>query len=537
MNQDAVINDLIRLKETPCAPVERWQTVTTIRHSKSLADLHKPAAVPSSPLKRIPSNIQNFKTPEPDRNCRLVVKAKTPKTKTKTPKNRTPGLHKTPKSTQATPAHTPSNSRFIPNRVTTDVEYSSFLLRQKEGEAQANSEDGKENGNMESPDREEYKQTLVNAFSKSRGQQQKGVLSFKPTTPSASTSYLDYTESEITPSCQQSSSKSTHHFPSVPEKILDAQYLMDDYYLNILDWGRNNILAVGLGSNVYLWNATTSSCSLLTELKEDQYVSSLAWSGNSKYLAVGDSNACIQLWDVNKEKKIRTMKGHSDRVGALAWNKHTVTSASRDGLILHNDVRRPDHVVARSAHHQMEVCGMKWAPDGTKLASGANDNLVCVWSTDNLSQPVHSLQGHKAAVKALAWCPWQPNMLATGGGTKDKTIRFWNVFTGQCTEMVDAKSQVSALGWNKYHKQLISAHGYPRNQMTIWQYPNMTKLGTLSGHSERILHMCLSPGKSRVASAASDETLRIWKCFERMKLDTSQSFHELSASALLHSLS
>ena len=67
------------------------------------------------------------------------------------------------------------------------MEYSSFLLRQKEGsKAQANSEDGEGDGNMESPDREEYKQTLVNAFSKSRGQQQKGVLSFKPTTPSAS---------------------------------------------------------------------------------------------------------------------------------------------------------------------------------------------------------------------------------------------------------------------------------------------------------------------------------------------------------------
>jgi cell division cycle protein 20 (cofactor of APC complex) len=38
----------------------------------------------------------------------------------------------------------------------------------------------------------------------------------------------------------------------------------------------------------------------------------------------------------------------------------------------------------------------------------------------------HQLQGHKAAVKALAWCPWQRNLLATGGGSSDKTMRFWN---------------------------------------------------------------------------------------------------------------
>lgn len=96
--------------------------------------------------------------------------------------------------------------------------------------------------------------------------------------------------------------------------------------------------------------------------------------------------------------------------------------------------------------------------------------------------------------------------------------------------------QVSSLAWNKYHQQLISAHGHPRNHMMIWQYPSMTRLGTLTGHSERILHMCLSPKRSRVASASSDETLRIWQCFEKAKHDVSErSYCDESINALLHS--
>lgn len=95
--------------------------------------------------------------------------------------------------------------------------------------------------------------------------------------------------------------------------------------LNTLDWGRNNLVAIGLGSSVYLWNANDgSSCPLMDLKGEGQYVTSVSWSGNSKYLAIGDSSAAIQLWDAEKQKKIRTMKGHSDRVGVLAWNKHTV---------------------------------------------------------------------------------------------------------------------------------------------------------------------------------------------------------------------
>ena len=44
--------------------------------------------------------------------------------------------------------------------------------------------------------------------------------------------------------------------------------------------------------------------------------------------------------------------------------------------------------------------------------------------------------------QAVAWCPWQPNVLATGGGTNDKCIKFWNVSTGQCTDSINTKSQV-----------------------------------------------------------------------------------------------
>ena len=70
-------------------------------------------------------------------------------------------------------------------------------------------------------------------------------------------------------------------------------------------------------------------------------------------------------------------------------------------MILHNDVRKPDPVVGRSCYHRSEVCGMQWSRDGSKLASGGNDNLVCVWNVSNPSEPMHLLQGHLEAVRPL----------------------------------------------------------------------------------------------------------------------------------------
>jgi len=40
--------------------------------------------------------------------------------------------------------------------------------------------------------------------------------------------------------------KTSRFIPKSPDKILDAPDLVDDYYLNLLDWSKANILAVAL---------------------------------------------------------------------------------------------------------------------------------------------------------------------------------------------------------------------------------------------------------------------------------------------------
>ena len=45
-------------------------------------------------------------------------------------------------------------------------------------------------------------------------------------------------------------------------------------------------------------------------------------------------------------------------------------------------------------------------------------------------------------IQALAWCPWQTNVLASGGGTADRHIRLWNCNNGARLNAIDTKSQV-----------------------------------------------------------------------------------------------
>jgi cell division cycle protein 20 (cofactor of APC complex) len=219
---------------------------------------------------------------------------------------------------------------------------------------------------------------------------------------------------------------------------------------------------------------------------------------------------------VEAQKQVRNMQGHESRVGALAWNQHLLSSGSRDTTIIHHDVRIAEHKVATLANHEQEVCGLKWSPNGMQLASGGNDNLVNIWDADamgNAPAPRYTFNEHQAAVKALAWCPWQDNCLATGGGTADRTIRFWNTQTGSCLNSVDTKSQVCSLVWSPHERELLSSHGFSQNQLTVWKFPQMTKVTELTGHTSRVLHTALSADGTTVVSAAADETLRFWKVF------------------------
>lgn len=56
--------------------------------------------------------------------------------------------------------------------------------------------------------------------------------------------------------------KATRKISRIPFKVLDAPELQDDFYLNLVDWSAQNVLAVGLGSCVYLWSACTSQVSV-----------------------------------------------------------------------------------------------------------------------------------------------------------------------------------------------------------------------------------------------------------------------------------
>lgn len=342
------------------------------------------------------------------------------------------------------------------------------------------------------------------------------ILAFKNKAPKPSEAHHNNLRVLYTQNTQgqREVKKDFRHIPTSAEKILDAPDLENDFYLNLLDWSSTDLLAVGLGSRVYLWNSAQGTIDeLFDSNNEEVRVTSLKWMMDGSHLAIGTSESDVQLWNVDRKKQVRTMRGHMSRVSSLAWNEHILSSGSRDSSIFHHDVRVAEHHVGTLKGHTQEVCGLTWSPDGSQLASGSNDNKCLIWDK-GASEARFSFEDSCAAIKALAWCPFQRNVLATGGGTADRHIRFYNTLTGSIVNSVDTKSQVCSLVWSPHERELLSSHGYSQNQLCVWKFPSMAKIAELTGHTQRVLHTAVSADGTTVCSAAADETLRFWKVWD-----------------------
>lgn len=363
------------------------------------------------------------------------------------------------------------------------------------------------------PDAVAYESSLANACGVNLNTR---ILAFKPPPPESSKP-IDLRAQYNRPlrPAKSQNAQFRRRVQTAPDRVLDAPGLLDDYYLNLLDWSSGNQVAIGLERNVYVWSADSGSVNCLLETSPDTYVSSVKWSGDGAYVGVGLGTGEVQIWDVEDGTKLRSMYGHDSRVGVMGWSKHTLSTGARSGLVFNHDVRIAQHKVAELVSHTSEVCGLEWRSDGAQLATGGNDNLVNIWDARSLSAPKFTKTNHRAAVKALSWCPWQLNLLATGGGSYDRHIHFWNTTTGARTNSIDTGSQVTSLRWSNHYREIVSSSGFPDNSLSIWSYPTLVRNVEIPAHETRVLHSSLSPDGQMLATAAADESLKFWKVFER----------------------
>ena len=311
------------------------------------------------------------------------------------------------------------------------------------------------------------------------------------------------------------------------ERVVDAPDVRDDYYSQLIDWSpHGNLIAVGMANDVYVASAIEAlgqSNGVMGWFPEVA-LTSVAWSPGSDHIAVAALDGSISLCDAQTEGEFRKLgRVHEGRVGALHWNPVTrcLTSGSHDQCICDVDPRCPSVVATWRLGHDDEVCGLRWRDDGRLLASGGNDNTLLIWDARRSQSPCISIPlAHRAAVKALAWCPTRHDVLASGGGTKDKRIRLWNSHTGASLASCDAEAQVTGVSWAPNGTpEVVASLGYNAAGLSAFRWTKaVNRLDCVARikrpDDHRMVGMAVSPDRTRFAALSTQEIITYWHLYD-----------------------
>lgn len=307
-----------------------------------------------------------------------------------------------------------------------------------------------------------------------------------------------------------------------PLRVLDAPSLTNDFYTNVVSWSTlTGRIAVGLASDVYLWRE--DEIATLLEVPRGHSISVVSFSMGD-YIVIATKEGNFFLFSQSPES--RTLLYEYDNSGkgicCLTWCPHRPNAffaGDDSGSVLYFEISdtKKLELVSKFKCHQQQVCGIAVGYDGSQISVGGNDNCCTIWDITDINNPQHMFHlSHQAAVKAIAYCPWSKALLATGGGSKDRTIRFWHTKSGTLLKSIQTNGQITSLIWSTKKKQitLTSGFGDPKESklISVYSYPVMEELVQVDATPGlRALSAVLSPDSCGICVATNDETVRFYQ--------------------------
>jgi meiosis-specific APC/C activator protein AMA1 len=124
---------------------------------------------------------------------------------------------------------------------------------------------------------------------------------------------------------------------------------------------------------------------------------------------------------------------------------------------------------------------------------------VKTWRASSADQTWH----HHAAVKAIAFCPWRPHLIATGGGSNDKMIHFFHTTSGAVLATIAVSAQVTSLNWSITRREIAATFGYAQPEhpvrIAVFSWPDCKMVGSVKWDGEhRALFAVTYPGSPTV---------------------------------------
>ncbi|KAG8833251.1 hypothetical protein FRB91_000039 [Serendipita sp. 411] len=158
--------------------------------------------------------------------------------------------------------------------------------------------------------------------------------------------------------------------------------------------------------------------------------------------------------------------------------------------------------------HTGTVNSIAFSPDGCRIVSGSADKTIRLWDIETGQILGEPLRGHRANVYSVAFSPDGRQMAS---GSWDETIRLWDTETGQIVgePLRGHSSSVASVAFSPDGCQIAS--GSWDKTIRLWDTETGQTIGEpLRGHSAPIESVVFSPDGRRLVSGSDDHTIQVW---------------------------
>ncbi|KAG8993810.1 hypothetical protein FRB90_000598, partial [Tulasnella sp. 427] len=155
-----------------------------------------------------------------------------------------------------------------------------------------------------------------------------------------------------------------------------------------------------------------------------------------------------------------------------------------------------------------EITSVAFSPDGKRIASGSYDKTVRLWDVETGQQSGDPLTGHTYWITSVAF---SPDGKRIASGSWDKTVRLWDTETGQQSgePLTGHTREINSVAFSLDGKRIAS--GSWDKTVRLWDAETGQQSGEpLTGHTDWITSIAFSPDDKRIASGSDDKTVRLW---------------------------
>ena len=298
--------------------------------------------------------------------------------------------------------------------------------------------------------------------------------------------------------------------------------------------GISSILAFSRNSEFIATGSTDSTCIIRQRLVPREVnspaqarvrnghtnrVNDLAFSGDKKLLASASRDGTVRLWSMDSLHMPALVNAivlpSTESVYALAVtfspdSTILVTGASNTSLYLHRSLRDKSSSLEDSTSllgtHKDWLRTVAMTPNGNILASGGDDDVICLWSIQSGTK-IDTLQGHTSDVRSVACSP-DGQLLVSG--SNDRTVRLWfipphggmlHIYEGHTGGVVSVAFSPDG--------EVIASASIDKT-VRLWSVPDRKSLHIFEGHTQMVTRVAFSPDGFLLASGSRDKTLRFW---------------------------